>query len=79
MYSIQQNIYMYFKPYEKENSLQSDFELVFLEAWPGTCHLNLPVQVNKVLIITSSLIKKKRKTLYTMYCESDVELVFIEA
>lgn len=76
MYSIQQNIYMYFKPYEKENSLQSDFELVFLEAWPGTCHLNLPVQVNKVLIITSSLIKKKRKTLY---CESDVELVFIEA
>lgn len=31
-----QNIYMYFKPYEKENSLQSDFELVFVEAWPGT-------------------------------------------
>lgn len=27
-----QNIYMYFKPYEKENSLQSDFELVFVEA-----------------------------------------------
>lgn len=39
-------------------------------------HLNLPVQVNKVLIFTSSLIKKKKKTLY---CESDFELVFIEA
>lgn len=51
-----QNIYMYFKPYEKENSLQSDFEWFSLKHDQVHMfhHLNLPVQVYKVLIFTSS-------------------------